>query len=138
MNLCPFLKNSITTLDKHIMKTILIIEDNTDIRENLEEILELDNYLVVSAPNGKIGIEKALVGNPDLIVCDIAMPIKNGYEVFAAIQLPPLTHKIPFIFLTASAQEREIAMGKISGADAYMTKPFQGDELLSTIKNILT
>ena len=119
------------------MKTILIIEDNTDIRENLEEILELDGYNVSSAPNGKIGLEKALHENPHLILCDISMPIKNGYEVFAAIQLPPFTQSFPFIFLTASAQEKDIAMGKTLGADAYMTKPFQVDELLSTIKNIL-
>ena len=116
------------------MKTILIIEDNTDIRENLEEILEFDNYKVITAPNGKIGLEKAHLENPDLILCDIAMPEKNGYEVFAASQSPSFPHKIPFIFLTASAQERDIAMGKTFGADAYMTKPFQIDELLSTIK----
>ena len=119
------------------MKKILIIEDNTDIRENLEEILELDGYLVTTASNGKMGLEKALLTSPNLILCDIAMPQKNGYEVFSAIQSPPFTYKIPFIFLTASAQQKEIVMGKNLGADAYLTKPFHVAELLTTIKNIL-
>lgn len=119
------------------MKTILIIEDDINIRENLEEILGLDGYLATSAPDGKIGLQKAQLENPNLILCDIAMPEKNGYEVFATLQLPPFTPKIPFIFLTASAQEKEIVMGKRLGADAYMTKPFDVDELLKTIKDIL-
>jgi len=119
------------------MNTILIIEDNLDIRENLEELLELEGFKVASASNGKIGLDKALLLKPDLILCDISMPVKNGYEVFKALQLPPFSHKIPFVFLTASAQQKEIAIGKSIGADAYITKPFDMPELLITINKIL-
>ena len=119
------------------MQKILVIEDNDDIRENLEEILELSEYQVSTAENGAIGIEKASKEQYDLIICDIAMPLKNGYEVFKTLSPLLQSQQTPFIFLTASAQERDIAKGKISGADAYLTKPFQIDFLLETISNLL-
>jgi len=119
------------------MKKILIIEDNDDIRDNLEEIFELEAYEYESAPNGKIGIEKALQYFPDLILCDIAMPEKNGYEVFNDLKTFLSTNKIPFIFLTANAQEKEIAAGRKLGVDDYVTKPYQLELLLSTIKKLI-
>jgi len=119
------------------MHTILIIEDNQDIRENLEEHLEIAGYNIITAENGAIGIEKAFSENPDFIISDIAMPIKDGYDVFEALESHLQKNKIPFIFLTASAQERDIAKGKVSGADAYLTKPFQIDHLLGVISELL-
>jgi len=119
------------------MKTILIIEDNNEIRENLEELLELKGYQTMTSPDGECGISKAQEGKPDLILCDVAMPKKNGYEVFEAMKSSSITSKIPFVFVTASAQERDIAMGKMVGAEAYITKPFEVDNLLSIIGSIL-
>lgn len=119
------------------MKKILVIEDNQDIRENLEEILELADYQVITAGNGGVGVDKVFSEQPDFIICDISMPIKNGYEVFETIAAHIKENRIPFIFLTASAQQRDIAKGKVSGADAYMTKPFQIDDLLETISDLL-
>lgn len=119
------------------MHKILVIEDNDDIRENLEELLELANYQVSIAENGAIGIEKATNEQFDLIICDISMPAKDGYEVFETLNPILKAEQIPFMFLTASAQERDIAKGKVSGADAYLTKPFQVDHLLDTIENLL-
>ncbi len=119
------------------MKRILIIEDNDDIRNNLEELLELESYQVVTAKNGIIGIQKIISESPDFIMCDIAMPEKDGYEVFAHIKASPCHREIPFIFLTASAQERDIAKGKKLGVDAYITKPFHSNELLETIKELI-
>lgn len=119
------------------MYKILIIEDNTDIRENLEELLELCDYEVVTAENGAIGVEKFHTENPQLIICDVSMPVKNGYEVFAELRPSLATYKVPFIFLTASAQERDIAKGKVSGADVYMTKPYESDKLLEVISRFL-
>lgn len=119
------------------MHKILVIEDNPNIRENLEELLEISDYEPVLAENGAVGIEKVFSENPDLIICDISMPLKNGYEVFEAVESHIKAHSIPFIFLTASAQQRDIAQGKASGANAYMTKPFEADELLSVISNLI-
>ena len=119
------------------MKSILIIEDNCDIRENLEEILEMEGYQISTAVNGKIGIEKAKLENPGLILCDIAMPIKDGYEVWNDLGNSFLNNRPPFIFLTSSAQEKEIALGKSLGVDAYITKPFQTNDLLEVIKGLV-
>lgn len=119
------------------MKSILIIEDNTDIRENLEEILLMEGYGVLTAANGKTGIEQALQAKPDFILCDIAMPEKTGYEVFDTLQPYLCSHRVPFVFLTASAQERDIAKGVAKGVNAYLTKPFYTEELLTTIRNIM-
>ena len=82
------------------MKKILLIEDNDDIRNNTAEILELSNYKVTTAENGKKGLEKALEQHPDLIICDIMMPVLDGYGVLHAIHKNDTFKNIPFIFLT--------------------------------------
>ncbi|MDB4286279.1 response regulator [bacterium] len=119
------------------LHTILIIEDNDDIRENLSEILELSGYKAISAENGGLGIEKAFEEKPDCIICDIAMPVKNGYEVFARLKSFCKDNAIPFIFLSASAQERDLIKGKAAGVDAYITKPFDDEKLLQQIVDLL-
>jgi len=119
------------------MEKILVIEDNKEIRDNLEEFLELSDYEVHTAPNGEEGVIKVYDLTPDFIICDISMPKKNGYEVFAEIKSFIRSNNIPFIFLTASAQQKDLAQGKASGADAYVIKPYKSDELLSLIKSIL-
>lgn len=119
------------------MKTILLIEDDTALRENTAELLELDNYIVLTAPNGKIGIEIAKKELPDLIVCDIMMPEIDGYGVLEAVSLEPSTTHIPFIFLSARAEYKEIRKGMDLGADDYLTKPFDEVELFSAIESRL-
>ena len=81
------------------MKKILLIEDNLEMRENTAEILELANYEVVTAENGKVGVEKAKAVLPDLIICDIMMPELDGYGVLYYLGKDPKTAAIPFIFL---------------------------------------
>ncbi|MBS1589319.1 MAG: response regulator [Bacteroidetes bacterium] len=119
------------------MKTVLLIEDNDDIRENMAEIMELSNYTVITAANGKLGVELAFKHTPDIIVCDIMMPILDGYGVIHALQKNESTRNIPFIFLTAKAERSEIRKGMELGADDYITKPFNGTELLSAIESRL-
>lgn len=119
------------------MRTILIIEDNLDVRENLEEILEIYGFKSISAENGELGVAAYFKHQPDLIICDIAMPVKNGYEVLEELSTHLKETKTPFMFLTASAQEKEIAKGRASKADAYLVKPYQVDELIEVIKNLL-
>jgi len=119
------------------MKTILLIEDNADIRDNMAEILELAGFKVITADNGKLGVELAVEGKPDLIVCDIMMPVLDGYGVIHMLQKNPETQHIPFIFLTAKAERTEIRKGMELGADDYITKPFNGTELLNAIESRL-
>jgi DNA-binding response OmpR family regulator len=119
------------------MSKILIIEDNQDIRENIEELLSLHDYDTSVANNGETGIEKALSEHPQLILCDVTMPKKNGFEVLEILRKNPDTSQTPFVFITSKAQEKDIVKGRLSGADAYITKPFQSEELLGVIEGFL-
>lgn len=116
------------------MKKILLIEDNLEVRENTEEILTLANYNVVTASNGKIGVELAVKETPDLIVCDIMMPELDGYGVLHILSKKEETASIPFIFLTAKTEKSDIRKGMTLGADDYLTKPFDDTDLLNTIE----
>jgi CRP-like cAMP-binding protein/CheY-like chemotaxis protein len=116
------------------MKKILLIEDNLDIRENTAEILELANYDVITAENGKRGVEAAKKELPDLILCDIMMPEMDGYGVIHILSKTPKTAHIPFIFLTAKADKVDIRKGMALGADDYITKPFDETDLLNAIE----
>lgn len=116
------------------MKKILVIEDNTEVRENIAEILELSNYTVVLAENGKKGVELALQQVPDLIVCDIMMPELDGYGVLHLLNRHIETYGIPFIFLTAKSEKSDLRKGMEMGADDYITKPFDSIELLNAIE----
>ena len=119
------------------MKKILLIEDNKEMRENTTEILELANYNVVAAPNGKIGVDLAGKEKPDLIICDIMMPELDGYGVLYLISKNPSTAGIPFIFLTAKAERGDMRKGMSMGADDYLTKPFDEMELLNAVEGRL-
>src|ERR1044071_612932 len=116
------------------MKKILVIEDNADIRENTAEILSLANYSVITAENGKIGVDLANKEKPDLIMCDIMMPELDGYGVLHILSKKPETALIPFIFLTAKTEKTDIRKGMELGADDYLTKPFDDSELLNAIE----
>ncbi|AII54341.1 response regulator [Hymenobacter sp. APR13] len=114
-------------------KTILLIEDNNDIRENTAEILEMTGYAVLTAENGKVGVEKALETRPDLVVCDIMMPVLDGYGVLHIFNQNPRLAGVPFIFLTAKTERADLRRGMELGADDYLTKPFDESELLSAV-----
>jgi DNA-binding response OmpR family regulator len=116
------------------MQKILLIEDNTEIRENMAEILDLAGYEVNTAENGKEGVAAAISGKPDLILCDIMMPILDGYGVLHMLQKNVDLQNIPFIFLTAKSERGEVRKGMEMGADDYITKPFDGTELLHAIE----
>jgi CRP/FNR family transcriptional regulator, cyclic AMP receptor protein len=119
------------------MKKILLIEDNDDIRNNTAEILELSNYKVIVAENGKTGVEKAIEHKPDLIICDIMMPVLDGYGVLHAIHKNEAIKNTPFIFLTAKTERSDFRKGMELGADDYITKPFNGTELLNAVDSRL-
>jgi CRP-like cAMP-binding protein/CheY-like chemotaxis protein len=115
------------------MKTILLIEDDEAIRENTAELLELAGFAVLTAENGKIGVEQALAQKPDLVVCDIMMPELDGYGVLQIFNQNALLAGVPFIFLTAKTERTDLRRGMELGADDYLTKPFDKAELLSAI-----
>jgi CRP-like cAMP-binding protein len=119
------------------MKKILVIDDNTDIRENTAEILELAGYKAFTAENGKRGVEVALREKPDVIVCDIMMPELDGYGVLHLVKKNADTQNIPFIFLTAKTERADFRKGMEMGADDYITKPFEEIELLTAIESRL-
>ena len=113
---------------------ILIIEDNRDVRENLNELLMLSGYDTVTAENGKIGVQAAVNELPDLILCDVMMPELDGYGVLRILSKNRATASIPFIFLTAKSELSDMRRGMTLGADDYITKPFDDVMLLDTIE----
>ncbi|MGF1559668.1 MAG: response regulator [Flavobacteriaceae bacterium] len=119
------------------MKRILLIEDDNALRENTAELLELSGYAIETAPNGRIGIGAALQSLPDIIICDIMMPEVDGYGVLQALSSDETTKNIPFIFLSAKTEHKEIRKGMDLGADDYLTKPFEEEDLISAIESRL-
>lgn len=115
-------------------KRILIIEDNNELRENLSEILQLSGYETIVAENGKIGVELAIKTNPDLILCDVMMPLLDGFGVLKILSGNPLLMDTPFMFLTAKSEKIDFRKGMNLGADDYITKPFDDVELLESIE----
>jgi CheY-like chemotaxis protein len=115
------------------MKTVLIIEDNLDIRENTGEILELTGFRVLSSEDGRHGITLAVDEKPDVILCDIMMPGIDGYQVFKELKANQATSSIPFIYVTASGERNEIKQAMEMGAYGYIRKPFDVDELVRLI-----
>jgi DNA-binding response OmpR family regulator/DNA-binding MarR family transcriptional regulator len=116
------------------MKKILVIEDNPEVREVLEEVLELSGYGVTTASDGTEGVSAALLDPPDLILCDVMMPKLDGYGVLSILSKKTATAGIPFVFLTAKAEREDMRRGMSLGADDYVTKPFYKDELLRVIE----
>ena len=116
------------------MSKVLIIEDEKNIRETIKEILELNDYQIATAENGLIGIAKALQFKPDLIVCDVMMPEMDGFETLKNIRAINDISNTPFVFLTAKTETRDFREGMNSGADDFLNKPFNTQELLEVIK----
>jgi EAL domain-containing protein (putative c-di-GMP-specific phosphodiesterase class I)/FixJ family two-component response regulator len=115
------------------MKKILVIEDDSNLRTLILDILELQNFQVILAEDGFTGILLAQQQLPDLIVCDVGLPEQDGYEVLRALRQNPLLTTTPFIFLTAKGDKADLRRGMQLGADDYLTKPFSSEELLETI-----
>lgn len=119
------------------MKRILVIEDETQVRENIQQILEFSDFEVISAAEGAAGLNLAKANIPDLIICDIMMPGMDGYSVLKALRQEPTTETIPVIFLTAKADRADLRQGMELGADDYLTKPFENSELVRAVKSRL-
>lgn len=119
------------------MKKILVIEDEEFVRDNLVELLELEDYDVISADNGLRGLELAQNSLPDLILCDVMMPLLDGHQVLQSLKQTSMTASIPFVFLTAKSHKTDKEFGRSLGADDYLTKPYVAAELLEVITRLL-
>jgi CheY-like chemotaxis protein len=115
----------------------LIIEDNAEIRENTAELLELSDYIVITAENGKAGFELAKKSYPDLILCDMMMPETNGACFLKLARENEIVRDIPLIFFSAGTLQPEAQQSLIAAADGFLKKPFSEEELLRTISGIL-
>jgi len=119
------------------MKRILVIEDDRIMRENIAELLELSGYKVDVAVNGKEGVEKAQTIVPDMIVCDIKMPVLDGYGVLHVLGKNTKTAHIPFLFVTAKTERSDLRKAMEMGADDYLSKPFEDTELIKAVETRL-
>lgn len=119
------------------MKRILVIEDHPKMLRNLVTILQMEGFQALAATDGQAGLEIARHESPDLILCDVMMPVLDGYGVLEALRADARTATIPFIFLTAKGQKAEIRAGMNLGADDYLTKPVTTDDLLNALRTRL-
>lgn len=116
------------------METILFIEDDKALRENLGKILSLNNYYPLLAETGEMGLKIAKKMLPDLIICDIMLPDIDGYQILTELSQNKETNVIPFIYLTAKAEMADLRKGMNLGADDYLTKPLKTKEVLNAIR----
>ena len=115
------------------MNKILIIEDQAPMRRNIALMLEMEGFDVVTAENGRDGLDKARQARPDLVICDVMMPEMDGYAVVQALRAEKETAMTPFLFLTAKSDRADQRIGMNFGADDYLTKPVIRDDLLAAI-----
>ena len=115
------------------MTTILVIEDEQNVRENLQEILELEDFDVLTAANGKIGLQLAIEQHPDLIICDVMMPELDGYGVISALRKHPTMATTTFLFLSAKSTDEDRRKGLALGANDYLTKPFTPKDIRDAV-----
>jgi DNA-binding NarL/FixJ family response regulator len=119
------------------MKTILVIEDEPEMRRNITTLLRFKGYKPVAAENGRVGVDKARRERPDLILCDVMMPELDGYGVLRVLQADADLSFIPFIFLTAKGEKEDLRSGMNLGADDYLTKPVGNEDLVNAIETRL-
>lgn len=116
------------------MKHILIIEDHAPMRRSLETVLEMEGFRVSTAENGRLGVQSAFTDPPDLILCDIQMPELDGHGVLKSLRTDSRTQLVPFIFLTAWGERQDVRAGMSAGADDYLVKPVDREELLDAVR----
>ena len=119
------------------MKNILVIEDEGIIRLQLLNLLEANGFKALEAPDGFTGVELAKQFVPDLILCNIALPRLNGYDVLRELRNEPITANIPFIFMSAQITQLKVEQGKSLVADGYLSKPMTSEEILEAIDKLL-
>jgi CheY-like chemotaxis protein len=120
-----------------VATTVLIIDDAVHIRRLVARMLEQAGFITLEAADGEQGLRVLKAQKPDVVTCDISMPLMNGYEFLTAARKDPETRNIPIILITALGQEEEVVRATQMGADAYLTKPFSSTNLVETIQKQL-
>ena len=128
--------NKVTDTDNKEKPRLLVIDDNMDVRAYIMALLG-EEYDISQAADGKEGLKKAMTSVPDIIICDVMMPVMDGLEFCRRVKADTITSHIPVILLTARALEEQRAEGYDCGADAYIAKPFNGQVMKSRVKNLL-
>ena len=118
-------------------KSILIIEDNEDIRDSMAELLDLEGYSVITADCGIAGLNLAVQYVPDLVICDIVMSGMDGYSVYNALQKDIKTKDIPVIFSTAKSEKSDRQKALVLGVENYLVKPFNDKDLINCVKKCM-
>jgi DNA-binding NarL/FixJ family response regulator len=118
-------------------KTVLVIEDEPEMLRNITTILEMEGFRTLRAANGRAGVELARARRPDLVLCDVMMPELDGHGVLAALRADAETIATPFIFLTARGEKSDVRAGMNLGADDYLSKPVDADDLLEAVRSRL-
>ena len=116
---------------------ILIVDDEPNIVISLEYLMKKEGFQIAVATDGEAALQKAAEFVPDLILLDVMMPKRSGFEVCEALRAMPALAGVKIIMLTAKGRETEVAKGLALGADAYVTKPFSTKELLAKVKDML-
>lgn len=119
------------------MKRILIIEDQAPMRRNISLMLEMEGYEVLTAENGRVGVDLALAHLPDLVICDVMMPELDGHGVVQTLRAEDSTANVPFIFMTARSDKGDVRIGMNFGADDYLIKPVIREDLLAAVETRL-
>ncbi len=118
-------------------KKILVVDDEVDLVETIRFPLEMEGYDVSISYNGEDALNQARKGNPDLIILDLMLPKLDGYKVCRLLKFDERYKHIPILMLTAKTQEKDKILGKETGADEYITKPFEMDDLMEKVKAYL-
>ena len=119
------------------MKKILLVDDEQDIVETLKFVLESEGYTCFCAYNGEDGLKLAKEVMPDLMILDVMMPKINGFKISRLLKYDAKYKNIPIVMLTARTQDTDKQIGEETGADVYITKPFDLDNIISTVNNLL-
>jgi len=119
------------------MPTVLIVDDSPTVREMVSEQLRMSGFKVIEAVDGEDAIAKVQATIPDLVVTDIVMPRKNGYEFCRWLKSDPKTKNIPVVMCTSKSEEFDVYWGMKQGADAYITKPYHPPDLVEVVKRLL-
>ncbi len=116
---------------------ILVVDDDPSVLKLVQLNLEIEGYEVVTASNGREALEMVARERPALVVCDVMMPVLNGLEVVSRLRRDEATASLPVVMLSAKAQDIDVKHGKEAGADEYVTKPFDPEELIDAVKRLI-